>query len=67
MSLLGPSLHSLNQRHRPAVKAQLGGYARGMLAALEGLHEHGVSRSAHWEGAKQSSASWEDVGNICLG
>lgn len=45
MSLLGPSLHSLNQRHRPAVQAQLGGYARGMLAALEGLHRQGVSQS----------------------
>lgn len=45
MSLLGPSLHSLNMRHRPAVQAQLGGYARGMLAALEGLHRRGVSQS----------------------
>ncbi|KAL4436953.1 hypothetical protein ABPG75_004092 [Micractinium tetrahymenae] len=42
MSLLGPSLHALNQRHRPAVQAQLGGYARGMLAALEGLHRQGL-------------------------
>jgi len=43
MSLLGPSLHTLNQKHRPSVVPQLGGYARGMLAALEGLHRQGVS------------------------
>lgn len=50
MSLLGPSMHALNQRHLSAARAErgsaappsglphLGAYARGMLAALEGLH-----------------------------
>lgn len=50
MSLLGPSLHTLNQRHLDGARSDssasasaeglphLGAYARGMLAALEGLH-----------------------------
>lgn len=49
MELLGPSLHSLAQRHIHAARKSggtahsgglphLGAYARGMLAALEGLH-----------------------------
>lgn len=47
MELLGPSLHSLCQRHVTTAKKNggsggglphLGAYARGMLAALEGLH-----------------------------
>lgn len=49
MEMLGPSLHSLCQRHMHAARKSggtapggglphLGAYARGMLAALEGLH-----------------------------
>ena len=42
LSLLGPSLHTLNQQRRAAVVDHLPAYARGMLAAVEGLHRHGV-------------------------
>ncbi|PSC69337.1 microtubule-actin cross-linking factor isoforms 1 2 3 5 [Micractinium conductrix] len=42
LSLLGPSLHTLNQQRRAAVVDHLPAYARGMLAAVEGLHRHGL-------------------------
>lgn len=52
MSLLGPSMHRLNQKHRGAMEEHLGDYARGMLAALEGLHRKGVSRGEAGEAEK---------------